>query len=379
MNSFKLSYDDISIVPEYITNINSRSECNIYDNNEMLPIFAAPMDTVICERNIIDFIKNKINVVIPRDIKNLNNIITNDLIYRIKLGLQYNCFIAISMTEAMEIFVSNKDFLHKNGFSDRDLKICIDLANGHMKSLLDLIKKIKNEFNNVIIMSGNIANPATYKEFDKCGCDYVRVGIGGGSACLTSSNTGVYYPYFSLIDECQKIKKEIDGKCKIIADGNIRGYRDIQKALIRADYVMIGSLFNKAIESAGKTTYGNFYWSINNHKILNPIKTLLYYGKEVNQFSAKLINEWKLGKFDLYKQFYGMSTKIAQKAMNPKKLALKTSEGIVKTQKVEYSLDGWVKNECDYLRSAMSYTNSLTLNEYKESDYIKITNIRHNN
>ena len=56
--------------------------------------------------------------------------------------------------------------------------------------------------------------------------------------------------------------KQINGKCKIIADGGIKGYRDIQKALLYADYVMIGSLFNKAIDSAGTPIYGKSYWYI---------------------------------------------------------------------------------------------------------------------
>ena len=69
MTDFKLGYDDVSLVPERITTIRSRSkECNPYDENGMLYIYASPMDTVICEENIEDFLNNKINVVIPRNI-----------------------------------------------------------------------------------------------------------------------------------------------------------------------------------------------------------------------------------------------------------------------------------------------------------------------
>lgn len=374
----KFSYDDISIVPETITHIYSRSQCNIYDENDMLPIFTAPMDTVVCENNIEYFIKNNINVVIPRDLKDQSNKINTNILYRLNLGLKYNCFVALSMLEANTIFIQNKNFLAENNFNPDKMKICIDLANGHMKALLLLIEEIKNKYRNIVIMSGNIANPNTYVEYNACGCDYVRVGIGGGSACLTSSNTGVYFPYFSLIEEMFYLKEKIGGKCKIIADGNIRGFRDIQKALIFADYVMIGSIFNKAIESAGQTTYGNFYWNFKNFRMIDPIKTLLFKGRNVNQFDKSIIKKWNEGKFDLYKEFYGMSTKVAQKAMNPNSTKLKTSEGLVKRQKVEYSITKWVENECDYLKSAMSYTNSLNLNEYKNSSFIEINNIRHN-
>jgi hypothetical protein len=52
---------------------------------------------------------------------------------------------------------------------------------------------------------------------------------------------------------------------------------------------------------------------------------------------------------------------------------LTTSEGIVKYNQVEYTLGSWIDNFKDYLKSAMSYTNSLTLEEFKDSEFIFIT------
>ena len=64
-------------------------------------------------------------------------------------------------------------------------KICIDMANGHMEDLLETVKMIKRLHPYVTIMTGNIANPKTYIEYEKAGVDYVRVGIGGG--CFTEN------------------------------------------------------------------------------------------------------------------------------------------------------------------------------------------------
>lgn len=369
--NIKLSYDDVAIIPDIVTDIASRSECNIFDERGKLPIFTAPMDTVIGEKNIKHFLNNNINVVLPRTI---------ELHKRIELGNQYYSFIALSLDEAKKIFVEKDKEFSKSISEINKIRICIDVANGHMRRVIDLIKKIKDEYSDrVVIMAGNIANPKTYKLYEEAGCDYVRCGVGGGDGCLTSSNVSIHMPYFSLLEEIYRIKKEIDGKCKVIADGNIRGYRDIQKALIFADYVMIGSLFNRALESAGKTTYGKCYWVIRGYKIFRPFKTLLNYGRIVNVNNPKILEDWKKGKIVLWKQFYGMSTKLAQKAINPNAKKLKTSEGIVKYQKVEHTLSGWVENEMDYLRSAMSYTNSRTLEEYKDSEYITISTMRANN
>ena len=83
----------------------------------------------------------------------------------------------------------------------------------------------------------------------------------------------------------------------------------------------------------------------------------------------KILKDIKLGKVEVWKEYYGMSTKKAQARINPN-AELKTSEGFVKRQKVEYSIKQWVENEFDYLRSVMSYTNSKTLNEYKNSKWV---------
>lgn len=85
-----------------------------------------------------------------------------------------------------------------------------------------------------------------------------------------------------------------------------------------------------------------------------------------------------MGKIDVWKDYYGMSTKIAQSKINPN-AKLKTSEGKVQRQKVEYSIKQWVENEADFLRSAMSYTNSRTLAEYQDSEWVQLTYKSYNN
>lgn len=190
--------------------------------------------------------------------------------------------------------------------------------------------------------------------------------------CTTSSNTGIHYGCFSLIKEIWELKQQINGKCKIIADGGIKGYGDIQKALLYADYVMIGSLFNKAIDSAGTPKYGCSYWKVFGKRILNPFKTLLTYNRPVDpEDYENALKRIKTGKLDVWKDYYGMSTKRAQMEINSN-AKLKTSEGKIEKQKVEYTISQWVENEIDYLRSAMSYTNSRTLEEYQNSDWVQL-------
>ena len=364
-NKIKYGYDDINIVPEISSSIEHRSECKLEPF-----LFTAPMSSVVNLDNICDFIGQGIIPIIPRNIP----LVDRKFFMFSPLQNTSLFFIALSLEEVEKLLIKFpvEGILHP-------FHICIDIANGHMQKLLNTIKKLKELYGEkIVIMSGNIANPETYKLYEEVGCDYVRCGIGGGAGCITASNTGVYYPLFSLLEETYKIKKSINGKCKIIADGGIRNYCDIQKALLYADYVMLGSMFNKAIESAGKTTYGKSYFiTKRGKKILNIFRTIFEFGKEVpKEKYDSVMKRIKSGKLEVWKSFYGMSTKRAQSEMGNKKL--KTSEGIEFSQKVEYSLKDFIDNEKSYLRSAMSYTNSKTLDEYKDKKWVSKLSLGHN-
>ena len=105
--------------------------------------------------------------------------------------------------------------------------------------------KDKNE-----IITGNVANPKAYKYYADNGIDWMRVGIGLGSRCITACNTSIYYPPATLLDELHREKllyaRENNGKSltKLILDGDITNFDDIMKSLaLGADAIMSGYLF----------------------------------------------------------------------------------------------------------------------------------------
>jgi len=125
----------------------------------------------------------------------------------------------------------------------------------------------------------------------------------------------------------------------------MKKYADIIKALaLGADYVMVGSIFNKSLESCGQN-----YWA----------------GIPVGKGLASFL--YNKG-FNVKKRFRGMSTKEVQKKWGNK--ILKTSEGVVRVRKVEYTLKTWVGNFSHYLKSAMSYTDSNRIEEFTGSPKI---------
>jgi IMP dehydrogenase/GMP reductase len=182
--------------------------------------------------------------------------------------------------------------------------------------------------------------------------------------CLTSKNVGVGYPMASLIKECYDISCTLDKPAKIVADGGMKNYSDIIKALgLGADYCMVGSIFNRALESAGETYKANV-------KHVG-VETWTEPGEPVDQFSDDVKNAFLNGA-KYFKKFRGMSTKSVQKLLGNK--VLTTSEGVTRMNQVEYTLEGWTENFTHYLASAMSYSGAKTLDDFiGKADFVKIT------
>lgn len=152
--SIKLDFNDLLIVPKEVTNIDSRSKIDPFRNG-MLPLFTAPMDTVVSKENAELYIINDINVCLPRNVNS-------------DLG-----FKSYSVSQMNVLLKEKKNKLEMGYY-------LIDVANGHMESVLILTKKIKKHNPKIKLMVGNIANPETYRLLSEAGADYIRVGIGNG-------------------------------------------------------------------------------------------------------------------------------------------------------------------------------------------------------
>lgn len=130
--------------------------------------------------------------------------------------------------------------------------ICIDIANGYIKALVDFCKRVRAEFPDKIIVAGNVVTREMVEELIlNGGVDIVKVGIGSGSACLTRMKTGVGMPQLSAIMECADAAHGVGGH--IISDGGITCPGDMAKAFGGgADFVMVGGAFSGHDENPGQ-------------------------------------------------------------------------------------------------------------------------------
>lgn len=198
--------------------------------------------------------------------------------------------------------------------------------------------------------------------------------------CTTSCNVGVHYPSASLIDglRIQKEKYEFNhgsSHTKIIADGGIKNFDEIQKCIcLGADAVMSGNIFARAEEACGPIVFLhtdnlNMADAILQKDYLEKIEYLREYTAEYPNDEEMEDAYRKLMKRKPYREYYGMSTKKAQKITGGS--GKKTSEGIIRPILVEYPIAKWAENMNDYLASCMSYCGVTTIDEFrKEAEVI---------
>src|SRR5699024_5451103 len=148
--------------------------------------------------------------------------------------------------------------------------VTIDIAHGHAKSVINMIKHIKKHLPETFVIAGNVATPEAVRELENAGADATKVGIGPGKVCTTKLKTGFGTGGWQLaaLWWCAKAARK-----PLIADGGIRDHGDIAKSIrFGASMVMIGSLFAGHEESPGKTVevdgemYKEYYGSASEHQ-----------------------------------------------------------------------------------------------------------------
>tara|TARA_B100002052_G_scaffold281813_1_gene291204 strand:- start:900 stop:2375 length:1476 start_codon:yes stop_codon:yes gene_type:complete len=145
-------------------------------------------------------------------------------------------------------FKKRAEYLIKSGVD----ALVVDTAHAHSSRVGDVLKTLKDKFNGVDIVVGNIATADAADYLKENGADGIKVGIGPGSICTTRVVAGVGYPQLSAVLEVSEALK--DSKIPLIADGGIRYTGDISKAIAAgADSVMLGSLLAGTEESPGET------------------------------------------------------------------------------------------------------------------------------
>ena len=202
--------------------------------------------------------------------------------------------------------------------------ICVDIANGYIDTFIKFCKRVRLEFPDKIIVAGNVVTRELVEQLIlDGGVDIVKVGIGPGSACTTRLKTGIGMPQLSAVMECADAAHGVNGH--IISDGGITCPGDMAKAFgAGADFVMMGGQF------AGHDQ--------------NPGDIIDIDGKK-------------------YKQFYGMSSDVAQQTHYGKMEKYRSSEGRVLKIPYKGDLNNTVLDFLGGIRSTCTYINAKNIKQ----------------
>ncbi len=144
--------------------------------------------------------------------------------------------------------------------------LCIDSSEGFSEWQRDTIRWIKETYgDSVKVGAGNVVEKEGFKYLADAGADFVKIGIGGGSICITREQKGIGRGQASAVLEVAAARDEYFNETgiyvPICSDGGIVLDYHITLALaMGADFVMLGRYFAGFDESpTNKIKYGNGY------------------------------------------------------------------------------------------------------------------------
>jgi IMP dehydrogenase len=132
--------------------------------------------------------------------------------------------------------------------SEVDL-LLLDVAHGDSGVAIDAIRQIRSRFPGVLLVAGNVGTAEGAANLALLGVEAIKVGIGPGRGCRTRLETGAGVPQLQAIREAFL---GTEGKLPIVADGGVRGDKDVFLALAcGASSVMLGSALSGTDEAPG--------------------------------------------------------------------------------------------------------------------------------
>lgn len=145
--------------------------------------------------------------------------------------------------------------------------LCIDSSEGFSEWQSRTIAWIREKYgNDVLVGAGNVIDKEGFLFLAKAGADFIKVGIGGGSICITRETKGIGRGQATaLIDVCKardEYFNETGIYIPVCSDGGIVHDHHVTLALaMGADFLMLGRYFARFDESPTNkiSINGNYY------------------------------------------------------------------------------------------------------------------------
>ena len=184
----------------------------------------------------------------------------------------------------LELLDNHKRYMVGAGINTRDyaervpalieagaVVLCIDSSEGFsewQKLTIDWIRE--NYGDSVKVGAGNVVDREGFRYLAECGADFIKVGIGGGSICITREQKGIGRGQATALIEVAAARdeyfKETGVYIPICSDGGlVYDYHMTLALAMGADFLMLGRYFSRFDESPTNRviiggTYMKEYW-----------------------------------------------------------------------------------------------------------------------
>lgn len=183
-----------------------------------------------------------------------------------------------------ELLDEEKRFIVGAGINTRDFKervpalldagvdvLTIDSSEGYSEWQAITIKWIRDTYGDTVkVGAGNVVDAEGFNFLAECGADFIKVGIGGGSICITREQKGIGRGQATAVIEVAQARDDYFRKTgvyiPICSDGGIvYDYHMTLALAMGADFIMLGRYFARFDESPSQKLMlnGNYvkeYW-----------------------------------------------------------------------------------------------------------------------
>ena len=192
-----------------------------------------------------------------------------------------------------ELLDSNKRFIVGAGVNTRDYEeripalveagadvLCIDSSEGYSEWQAETIKWVRDRYGDKVkIGAGNVVDGEGFRYLADAGADFVKIGIGGGSICITREQKGIGRGQASAVMDVARERDEYLRDTgiyiPICSDGGIvYDYHMTLALAMGADFLMLGRYFARFDESPTNrlNINGNYvkeYWGEGSNRARN--------------------------------------------------------------------------------------------------------------
>lgn len=192
-----------------------------------------------------------------------------------------------------ELSGSDKKLLVGAGINTRDYKervpalveagvdvVCIDSSDGYSEWQSDTLQWVKENYGDTLgVGAGNVVDQEGFNYLADAGADFVKVGIGGGSICITREQKGIGRGQATALIDVVAARDEYFRRhgiyIPVCSDGGlVHDYHMVLALAMGADFLMMGRYFARFDESPTKKLKigNNFvkeYWGEGSNRAKN--------------------------------------------------------------------------------------------------------------